>query len=270
MNFDKDYSGFKEVWTNAHAVMAGGNKTLSELAIESVFDDLEDYTLDLIRQCVKKHRKTMQFAPTPFDIISMINDLKGNKHIGVEEAWALAQGLFDENATVVITNEIMTAWGVAECVYPDKVGARMAFKEKYLEIIKTAPEPKWWATQGDSREQRVAAISNAVDLGRLTHDRASQLCLGYDKPVSTVAGLIESAAKKSNVIDAKSRWAGLSDSLKIPSIEKSKLQLAKEHGELVKKVSLEACEKLRRENPQAFAKSSVELIEQHDMELSNA
>lgn len=253
---DNDFVPFCELWTATHDVMPFG-KVFAQKHMVLIFEDLENFPLDIIKQAVKRHRQTAKAAPAVNDIIEIINDANGSKHLGVEEAWALAQNLFDENATVVITDEIMAAWGVAECVYPDKIGARMAFKEKYLAIIKTAPEPKWWATQGDSREQRVSAISQAVDLGRLTHERASQLCLGYDKPVATVSGLLESAVKKTNVIDAKEHWANIGNLLNAPPTEKSKTDLLKEHNEAVKEKSRIAIAELKRLHPEEFAKSEV-------------
>lgn len=234
MNFDTDYRDFKEVWTNAHAVMAAGNKNFSEIAIESIFDDLEDYPLELIKQCVKRHRKTAQFAPTPFDIITMINESKGNKHLGVEEAWAIAQQLFDERATVIITNEIMTAYSVSQSLSPDKTAMRMAFKEKYSELVKNATPAKWWATQGTDKDLRISAIKEAVSIGRLSHEAANTICLGYDRPTDGSDVIVKNKLK----IIAMMVQSAIES-------EQKEHDLKKERAEQLKRNALEACKKLR-------------------------
>jgi hypothetical protein len=137
-----DYKQFAGIWADAHEIMAGG-KVFSKRAMDMIFETLEDYSLDMVEQAIKIHTKKGRFAPSPADIVEIISERTGAKHIGCEEAWAIAEKSFDEYETVVWTQPIAEARAIASSLYfdGDKVAARMAFKDAYNRIIKTAPEP---------------------------------------------------------------------------------------------------------------------------------
>lgn len=195
-----DFNEFQEAWSSAHETMAAG-KALSQKAMSSIFDDLEDYPLHIVLGALKVHRKTAKFAPTVFDIVEIIKDRTGAKHIGVEEAWTIAVESFDEYSTVVWTKEIAEARGIASDLYQrDKVAARMAFKDAYSRIIKTAPEPKWFTTIGFDPQRRADAIASAVLLKRLP--AGSDAKYRIEAPTMTAQLLIESAQQKTGAVDA--------------------------------------------------------------------
>lgn len=101
-------------------------------------------------------------------------------HVGADEAWAIASRGEDESATVVWTDEIAEAFGVARglLLNGDAVGARMAFRETYSRMTQEARDagrkPKWWPTLGHDPRSRESAIREAVAMGRLTADGAQR------------------------------------------------------------------------------------------------
>lgn len=273
MNID-DYEDFCELWIATQDTMAGGKK-LSEAAIEMVFDDLEEYPLDIIRQCLKRHRKTAQFAPTVFDVTSMINESKGNKHLGVEEAWALAQLMFDESNMVIATPEIFSAWCVASDT--DKYSAARAFKEKYAALIKTPSYPEWKnyggchvQTGGYPLPARLANPERINDLSDPLRIALNSRLALTQAPAMTAEKLIDQAAEKSNVINAQERWANVRASLYAPSPEKSRAELMREHHEAVKEASRLAIAELKRLHPDEFKKPAIEFAESQHVRQESA
>lgn len=195
-----DYTTFAEAWANAHEIMPGG-KVLSINAMQLVIDTLKDYPLQHLLGAIRKHVQTGRFAPTPADIIEIIAAHTGSKHIGAEEAWGIALESFDEFSTVVWTKEIAEARAISADIYHcgDKVGARMAFKEAYNRIIATTSNrAEWTVSAGFDPERRETAVRQAVAMGRLPAGSESQYRL--DAPSTTVAGLIESAQKRTGKI----------------------------------------------------------------------
>lgn len=90
-----------------------------------------------------------------------------------ETAWALALPARNESATVVWTDEIAAAFGVASELLEtgDRVAARLAFLESYRPALATARaqklEPKWWATLGSDPGSRARALLDAAERRRL-------------------------------------------------------------------------------------------------------
>jgi hypothetical protein len=217
---NSDFNTFSEAWADAHEVMAAG-KVLSERAMESIFHDLEDYPLNVVVASINIHRKSAKFAPTVFDIVEIIGDRTGAKHIGAEEAWSIALESFDEYSTVVWTQPISEARGVAYGLFMDgdKVAARMAFKDAYTRIIKTAAEPSWTVTEGFDLARRADAVQQAVLLKRLPHGSDARYRL--EAPTTTTQALIERSIKISGKItelpanneNLKRRWSELSGAL---------------------------------------------------------
>ena len=148
---------------------------------------------DFLAAC-KAHMSKGKFFPVPAELFAL---MPLAEHVGCEEAWALALESFDEFATVVLTQQIAEARGVAWGLYADgdKVAARMAFKEAYNRIIKTAEKPKWYISRGFDNASMEAAIAKAVQLGRLPAGSENQ-CLPAP---ATYAGLIEGAKKHSGI-----------------------------------------------------------------------
>jgi hypothetical protein len=199
-----DYKTFIDAWTTANEVMPGG-KVLSTPAMQLVIEALNEYPLDTLLAAIKKHVQTARFAPVPNDIIELIASHSGSKHLSADEAWVIALNSFDEFETVVWTREIAEARSIACSIYlsGDTIAARMAFKEAYNRIVKTAGEPKWFVNVGFDAARRADAVKEAILLKRLPAnyvDHYPQRLEANVKPDVTVAGLIEHAHKKTGKV----------------------------------------------------------------------
>jgi hypothetical protein len=101
---------------------------------------------------------------------------------GVEVAWAMCPK--DESLSAVWTPEMAEAFGVCREMLAggDEIAARMAFKEKYLELLAAARlnhvPVKWAVSFGWDKADRVRALSEAVDKKQLTAQNAIDLLSG--------------------------------------------------------------------------------------------
>ena len=257
-----DFIPFCELWTGTHDIMAGG-KVFSQKHMVMIFEDLEDYSLHIIEQAVKRHRKTAKFAPTPNDIIEIIEGARSNKHIGVEEAWAKALPMIgDEDGSFAVTQEILAAKSLAEGLYlaGDKFSAARAFKEKYAELIKQSPEPVWFVSLGDNPEKRIEAANEAKKLNLISKQAADSIKLGLDKPDVTLAQLVDMNAKKSgNVIAFDSGMAMLKRAINGGiTLIKPPVMLSRRHEKWLIKVHAQKANELRLTNPDDFKKQAGE------------
>jgi len=121
-----------------------------------------------------------RFAPMPAHIAGQIQKLspRVKAQIGVDEAWSIAMQAEDEYSTVVWTQPIAEAWGVAKNVLPDRTGARMAFKSAYERILSGLPANaalKWYPSIGIDAARREDALNEAVKMGRLSGEHAAGL-----------------------------------------------------------------------------------------------
>ncbi len=96
---------------------------------------------------------------------------------GKDEAWAIAMTTNDEFETVVLTDEIQLALAAAKPVLDagDKVGARMAFISAYERLVGQAREDNkqvnWHVSVGFDANRRTQAITKAVQMQRIPHER---------------------------------------------------------------------------------------------------
>jgi hypothetical protein len=141
------------------------------------FRALGDHSIAQVRKGFDAHVKDSQrgrFAPLPADIVAQIEGLAcKDRRPGPEEAWSIALAAADERKTLVWTDEIAQAWGIAKTVYDsgDEVGARMAFREAYTRILAMARQhgapARWTASIGTDPEQRDVALQGAYASGLL-------------------------------------------------------------------------------------------------------
>jgi hypothetical protein len=156
------------------AMAAIHGRNLTEDAADMFLDDLADYAPDAVLNALRSCRKELRSFPSIADIVGRIEASDGRP--GVEDAWAMIPQ--DEMGSVVWTDEMARAFSVANPLLKqgDAVGARMAFKEKYLQEVKTARESntpvKWTPSFGYDPSLRQAAIQTAIDKKRLSHQEA--------------------------------------------------------------------------------------------------
>lgn len=174
---DRDKAEFSTILAGVMDVY-GTSATTASLSIW--WASLARYPLELVRSALAEHVQDStsgRFAPKPADIIGRIQALDGRP--GPEEAWSMIPR--DEYATVVWTEEIAQAWGVARPLLTegDQVAARMAFLERYRALVRRARDDgipvRWTPSLGHDPSQREAALSEAVEKGRLRSEQVAHL-----------------------------------------------------------------------------------------------
>lgn len=168
------------------AVYALHGKSLPAEAKALFFRSMASFPLGMVRAALDGHVRDSQrgqFPPKPADLMAQIEgSAADNGRPGVEEAWAFAVKACDESETVLMTDEMAEAWGIAKPIFDlgDEVGARMAFKEVYARLIKAAKgAPKWWPSIGSDPHKRDAALADAKRMGLLPAPQVAGL-LGSD------------------------------------------------------------------------------------------
>ena len=156
---------------------------------------LARYSLADVRAALSAHVQDMvagKFAPKPADIIGRMQLQDGRP--GPEEAWS--QMPRDEATTVVWTDEMAAAWGVALPLLAerDQVAARMAFVERYRQLVQHARDAgesaKWTVSLGTDVGGREAVLLDAVDRGRLPAQYVAGLLPYRERPNPRLAAMI--------------------------------------------------------------------------------
>lgn len=212
-----DYQQFSEMWGTANEI-AANSKVLSNNAMMQVFSVLQNYTLQQIKTALFTHSKINKFAPTPADIVKIIEG--DNVHISSDEAWAIALKAFDETDTVILTREILEAKSAVQEIYDsgDTVGARMAFRTAYDRIVKNSPKPVWIVSLGDDQAKRIEAVVQAIAIGRLPPGTEQKYLLHASKDAGPIAGFLTGKVKGSkDNKELKALWHNLFE--KIEGIE---------------------------------------------------
>ena len=169
-------------------------RVFSDAAAEVFVSDLEGYPEGLVIAALARCRKEVRGILTVQDVISRIDDGRP----GADEAWAMMP--FSETQTVVWTDEMAKAWGVAQPMADngDHVSARMAFKEVYNREVAAARDRRemvrWIPSLGTDKTQRASALEIAVKMGRLTNDHAKSL-LPAPAPSAEAMLMLSMAAK---------------------------------------------------------------------------
>jgi hypothetical protein len=148
---------------------------ISDIGLEVLAQDLAAYPLEHVQAALTRCRKELKRIA-----LSDVLDRMPGQHPGPEEAWAIvAPSLGNELVTLVWTSEIRQAWGMAQALSDDMVGARMAFKEHYLRLIGEAralgDKPQWSVSLGTDQQGREVAIMEGVKQGKLTMEYAHKL-----------------------------------------------------------------------------------------------
>lgn len=207
----KDFPEFQTLWLAAVELSANPSRP-TDLSMTIMFNDFVtyEYPLEYIKRALQIHRKNNRFSPTVYDVIEIINEHCGYKHISAEEAWAIALISFDEKSTVVWTEQIAQARAIAAPVFyeGDKVAARMTFKEAYSRIVKVVQTPPVWSVcQGFDKEHRAIAVEQAVKLGRVSAQTAAKYQI--KPPTVNFLQLVDMSGAKNPETDVKTKLEGL-------------------------------------------------------------
>lgn len=150
------------------------NQSMPDVAIAEMAHDLETYPVDNVLFALKRCRselKSIRYA-------DIIDRLPGG-HPGPEEAWSvIGPSLRNESMTVVWTDQMREAFGVALGLADDPTAARMAFKETYVKLVNDARSrnqgPKWSVSAGTDKQHRELVVREAVKAGKLLPAYAGQ------------------------------------------------------------------------------------------------
>lgn len=149
---------------------------LSKAAIRGMELELEAYPEADVLAALARCRRELKHRLTLADIIERLN--KGDGRPGADEAWAKALLGMDEDATVVLSDEISEAMAAARPIFNagDEVGARMAFRSAYERVVQANREAKipvrWWVSLGCDPNKREAAVQEGIRQGLLANETA--------------------------------------------------------------------------------------------------
>lgn len=130
-----------------------------------------------------------KFQPVPADIVGAIDKAKPDGRPGADEAWAMIPR--DESASVVWTNEMAEAWGIANAllIEGDAIAARRSFIDAYNRIVdankRAGMPPRWMPSLGRDVEGRRVVLEAAQRLGRLPAQQVAGLL-----PMLEVSGVM--------------------------------------------------------------------------------
>lgn len=154
--------------------------------------DLRDYERPEVEQALARCRSEINGRLTLASILERMPS--ANAYLSANEAWALALDAQDESKTIIWTDEVSQALGVARPILEagDKVGARMAFIGAYDRAVAASKaegrHPRWWPSLGDSKEMRAEAIEQGIKDGRLPAPKVAHLLPAPDRPATVEEG----------------------------------------------------------------------------------
>lgn len=155
---------------------------LSEPAMRAFALDLSEHPKVAVLHALERCRRELRGRLTLADVLMRIAESDGRP--SADEAWAMCP--LDEDASVVWTEEMARAWGVAQPILDDRVAARMAFKAAYERFVADARQcnrpPHWFPSLGRDPAGREAALRSAVQAGRLSTQQATRLLPSYAAP----------------------------------------------------------------------------------------
>lgn len=181
-------------------------QTMSSSAAQLMAQDLAEHPADHVAAALRACRRELTGRLTLAAILERTQAADGRP--GRDEAWAIALASADEFNTVVMTDEIRQAMGVAAPILEagDKVGARMAFLSAYDRLVADSRaerrQASWTVSLGFDPDLRARAIEDAVRLKQLPRHVADQELarLSYLTPPSAdglaIAGLITGKVAK--------------------------------------------------------------------------
>lgn len=169
---------------------------LEDAAVALIVKELQAYPLNDVAAALSRCRRELK-RMTLADVLDRIP----GQHPGVEEAWSIvAKALNDERVTIVLTDQMMQAFGSALDVQEDPIAARMAFKEVYTRLVAIARDQRtpirWRPSLGHDASGREGAVLEAVEKGRITAAHAAALLPVTENTDARVRELVEKSVKR--------------------------------------------------------------------------
>lgn len=151
---------------------------LSPAAAEMLADDLSYFDDAAIFTALARCRFELDGPLRIVEVLSRIDDGRPD----ADEAWSMMPA--DEHDSIVWTDEMAQAWGVAQAFLNagDIAAAQTAFRKAYEKLVLEArirrEAPRWMPSLGLDVSGRERALRDAVKKGRATAAQAEPL-LGY-------------------------------------------------------------------------------------------
>ena len=141
---------------------------LNKMSLAIYWDTLRGYEIEALQEAMRCHVKDPdhgRFMPKPADII---RHLPADRVMGTDAAWEVAMRarLWDEDATIVVPTAVFRAFPFGTWGMGDKVGARMAFKDKYPAALAKYGDMVE-VSMGLHKAGRAAAVLDAVRTGQI-------------------------------------------------------------------------------------------------------
>lgn len=143
---------------------------LSEAGKAAMVQDLAVFDHGQVLGALVRCRRELKGKLTIAAVLERLDDGRP----GPEEAWSMLPK--SEADTSVWTEEMSQAFGVAQPLLAegDAIAARMAFREKYAELVMRARNEgkrvRWWQTLGHSVAGREGPLLDAVEKGRMSYE----------------------------------------------------------------------------------------------------
>jgi hypothetical protein len=166
------------------AVMFGVDVT--EELFEMYTEHLADIPKEQLQQAFWKASRDLKFFPKIAELreLALLRALNDGRP-GPEEAWArMPKGNRMEDDSVVWCEEERVAYGACRSLLldGDRIGARLAFKERYEKELAEARSHgrpvQWTMSVGYDMEHRLAALATAVQEKRMTLESALDFVSG--------------------------------------------------------------------------------------------
>lgn len=151
---------------------------LSDAAVRLIGSALAKYPTERVITALDRCACELSGRLTLHAIIKRVVESDGRPT--ADEAWAMVEP-WDEDRTLVATAEAMQAAGLVRHL-EDRIAARMAFRDRYAQLIQEAREELrpvgWVVSLGQDRVRREQAVRESVALGRIAPEMARSLIGG--------------------------------------------------------------------------------------------
>lgn len=157
---------------------------------------LKDWPDEVARAVVNHCANTMTFRPSRAELIGALQSQDGRP--GPEEAWGMIPK--SESETAVWTSEMAEASAASQPLLDDgdKIAARMAFKERYVQLVaaaRAAGAPvEWQISLGYDKAGREGPIREAIAKGRLSSQSAQQFLPRQDPALEIMPEIVRQIA----------------------------------------------------------------------------
>ena len=153
---------------------------MSDVAMLAIVSRLKDEDENAVLAALERCMTECKYRLTLADIMERLPG-----HAGADAAWeeamAFAKGFEDETITVITRRAIVESFPIEVWKAGDRVGARMAFKERYPDKFREyGDEP--FVSPGHDAAQRAMVVHEAVERGVLPRAKAAHYLPQGDAP----------------------------------------------------------------------------------------